>query len=110
MVNSLCLENNGNIVRTYAMIDSGATGFAFMDKEFAASHGLSRTPLQQNYGLELFDGQTAISGAVTDLVIDDMIIDQYTETQALFFLTKLGHYPIVLGIPWLCKHDVTTKW
>ena len=110
MVNSVCLENNRKIVQTYAMIDSGATGFAFMDEEFLASHGLSRTPLQQNYGLELFDGRTALSGAVTDLVIDDMIIDQHTETQALFFFTKLGHYPIVLDIPWLRKHDVTTKW
>ena len=22
------------------------------------------------------------------------------------FVTKLGHYPIVLGLPWLHRHDV----
>lgn len=92
------------------MIDSGAIGFAFMDEEFAISHGLSRTPLEHKYELEVFDGRTAQSGAVTDLVIGDVIIDQHTETQVLYFLSKLGHYPIVLGIPWLRKHDVTTRW
>lgn len=92
------------------MIDSGATGFAYMDEEFAISHGLSRTPLEHKYELEVFDGRTAQSGAVTDPVIGDMIIDQHTETQVPYFLTKLGHYPIVLGIPWLRKYNVTTRW
>ena len=92
------------------MIDSGATGFAFMDEEFAVSHGLSRTPLEHKYELEVFDGRKAQSGAVTDLIVGDMVIDQHTETQVPYFLTKLGHYPIVLGIPWLRKHDVTTRW
>ena len=110
MVILLCLENNRKIVQTYAMIDSRATSFAFIDEEFAASHGLSHTPLQQNYELEVFNGRTTLSGAVTDLVVDDMIIDQHTETQAPFFFIKLRHYPIVLGIPWLRKHNITTKW
>lgn len=82
-----------------------------MDEEFAASHGLSRTPLKQKYELEVFDGADGgLSGAVTDLVVGEMVIDQHTETQASFFLAKLGHYPIVLGNPWLRKHDVTTRW
>lgn len=49
-------------------------------EEFAISHGLSRTPLQYKYELEVFDGGTAQSRAVTDLVVGDMIIDQYTKT------------------------------
>lgn len=110
MTISLSLENNGKIVRTYAMVDSGATGSAFMDEEFARSHGLSRTPLEYQYESEIFDGRTAQLGAVTDLIVGDMIVDQHTETQVPYFLTKLGHYPVVLGIPWLRKHDVTTRW
>ena len=27
-----------------------------------------------------------------------------------FILTDLGHYPVILGIKWLQKHDVTIKW
>jgi hypothetical protein len=26
------------------------------------------------------------------------------------FVTKLGHYPIVLGIPWLKQHDVAIRF
>jgi hypothetical protein len=26
------------------------------------------------------------------------------------FITKLGHYPIVLGIPWLKQHDVVIRF
>jgi hypothetical protein len=26
------------------------------------------------------------------------------------FVTKLGHYPIVLGLPWLCRHDVNVSF
>lgn len=58
-----------------------------MGEEFAASRGLSRTPLKQKYELKVFDGADgALSGAVTDLVVGEMVIDQHTETQASFFL------------------------
>jgi hypothetical protein len=26
------------------------------------------------------------------------------------FVTKLGHYPIVLGIPWLKEHNVAIRF
>ena len=26
------------------------------------------------------------------------------------FVTQLGHYPLVLGIPWLRHHDPTIRW
>ena len=29
---------------------------------------------------------------------------------ATFFVTQLGHYPSVLGIPWLREHDATIRW
>src|SRR5690606_25979252 len=28
----------------------------------------------------------------------------------VIFVTKLCHYPIVLGIPWLRRHDISIKW
>ena len=32
------------------------------------------------------------------------------EENIQLFVTTLGHYPIVLGIPWLHRHDVKTDW
>jgi hypothetical protein len=38
-----------------------------------------------------------------------MQIQEHKE-QLPMFITKLGHYPIVLGIPWLQLHDVAIRF
>ena len=35
---------------------------------------------------------------------------QDNEEQLLMVVTKLGHYPIVLGIPWLWLHNVAVQF
>jgi hypothetical protein len=35
-----------------------------------------------------------------------LTIDKHVE-EIPMFVTKLGHYPVVLGIPWFNKHDVS---
>ena len=45
------------------------------------------------------------SGDVTHLTKLTITIDKHSETLPLF-VTKLGHYPIVLSIPGLRHHDV----
>jgi hypothetical protein len=46
------------------------------------------------------------SGDVTYIVEAYLGIDEQCEWLPMF-ATKLGHYPIVLGILWLKQHDVT---
>lgn len=77
-----------------------------MEEKFAISHGLKPRLLEHAYEPEVFDGRPAQSRAVTRTVIADMLIDQHRKVEAPYFLTSLGHYPIVMGIPWLRKHDV----
>jgi hypothetical protein len=38
-----------------------------------------------------------------------MTIDKHAE-EIPMFVTKLGHYPVVLGIPWLNQHDVSIRF
>lgn len=38
-----------------------------------------------------------------------MICADHTEKLRLY-VTKLAHYPVVLGLPWLKQHDPTTGW
>ena len=92
--------------QTPALIDCGATGYSFVDEDFACRHHLPLTPLRKPRSLEVIDGRPILSGAVTHLAIVTLRIHNHTETLPLF-VTKLGHYPIVLGIPWLRKNDVT---
>jgi hypothetical protein len=96
-------------IPTYALIDNGATGYAFMDKDFACHHHLPQLPLKKPRRLEVIDGRPVSSGKITHYIKTTLKINDHLE-EAFFYVTKLGHYPIVLGIPWLCQHDVSIRF
>ena len=97
------------VIPTHALVDNGATGYAFIDKDFARHHQLPLTPLRNPRQLEVIDGRPVSSGLITHFVRAKLQIQQHLE-EALFFVTKLGHYPVVLGIPWLRHHDVRIQF
>ena len=103
------LEVNNRKIDTHVMIDCGATGYAFVSDSFAHSHRLPLTPLKTPRELATFDGRLVTSGPITHMSEVTMSISNHRETLPLM-VTKLSHYPIVLGIPWLRRHDVTTRW
>ena len=96
-------------ILTHALIDNGATGYAFIDKDFVCHHHLPLLPLKKPRRLEVIDGRPVSSGTITHYVKAQLKINDHLE-EALFFVTKLGHYPIVLGIPWLRHHDVSIRF
>ena len=106
----LCNISFGNkTVATHALIDCGATGIAFVDEDFARHHQLPLTPLQHPRSLEVIDGRPISSGDITHVANTHLAILEHQETLPMF-VTKLGHYPIVLGIPWLELHDVAIRF
>jgi len=106
----LCKISFGNrTVATHALIDCGATGIAFIDEDFARHHQLPPTPLQYPRSLEVIDGRPISSGDITHVANTHLAILEHQET-LLMFVTKLGHYPVVLGIPWLELHDVGIRF
>jgi len=96
-------------VATHALIDCGATGIAFIDQDFARHHQLPLTPLQYPRSLEVIDGHPISSGDITHVANTHLSILKHQESLPMF-VTKLGHYPIVLGIPWLELHDVAIRF
>jgi predicted aspartyl protease len=92
-------------IQTYAQIDCGATGYAFVDEDFARHHQLPLHPLKNPRTLEVIDGRQISSGDITHIAEVQLSIQEHHEKLPMF-ITKLGHYPIVLGIPWLKQHDV----
>jgi hypothetical protein len=54
----------------------------------------------------VIDGWKISSGDITHLAEAQLHIQEHRERLPMF-VTKLGHYPLVLGIPWLKLHDVT---
>jgi hypothetical protein len=59
--------------------------------------------------VEVIDGRLIESGDITHIAKVGMQIQEHKE-QLPIFITKLGHYPIVLGIPWLQSHDVAVQF
>jgi hypothetical protein len=92
----LVMKDNTISVKT--LIDTGVTGFAFIDEDFTRRHTIKTHPLKSSRHLEVIDGRHIQSGAITHIVHLTLNINRYVENSP-FFVTKLGHYPIILGIP-----------
>ena len=106
---SCSLTIGNKIIHTHALIDCGATGISFVDKDFAHHHQLPLKTLKTPRSLEVIDGRPVSSGDITQLTNIPFSIQEHHE-QLPMFVTKLGHYPIVLGIPWLNLHDVAIRF
>ena len=85
---------------THALVDCGASGFSFIDNEFVRQHKPPLFKLSEPRRLEVIDGRPIDSGDITHISKISLNIRGHTEYLSAF-VTKLGHYPIVLGIPWL---------
>jgi len=92
--------NNDHSIQTSAMIDTGETGFAFIDENFVRQHNLPRYTRNLPQDLEVIDGHPTESGQITHIRKISCQIQDHTETLSAF-ITKLGCFSLVLGIPWL---------
>ena len=67
MVVSCTLSYNEKSIKTHALIDTGATGYAFMDKYFVSAYNIPTLELKKPRTIEVIDGRTIFSGKVTYL-------------------------------------------
>ena len=86
------------------MIDSGATGTAFVDSSFVQDNNLKINLLPQPLRLRVVDGRPSSAGDITTTTTFALDIKGHTETLTAF-VTKLHNYNIILGKPWLRKHN-----
>jgi hypothetical protein len=78
------IDDQGNEICSHALIGSGATGFAFIDEEFAISRGLPLYSLKNLRGFEVIDGQHIKSGLVTAISKFKLTIDKHVEEISMF--------------------------
>jgi hypothetical protein len=79
LVVTCALSLNNRKIPTHALIDCGATGYAFIDKDFAELHQLPLYPLKTPRALEVIDGQKISSGDITHLAEAQLHIQQHRE-------------------------------
>jgi hypothetical protein len=96
---------NGREIPTYGMLDTGASGKAFIDESWAQDQRIEILPLRNPVRLEAFDGHNAKRGMVTHYARMGMKIQDHYEKNVVFLVTQLAHYPIILGLPWMKQHD-----
>ena len=95
-----CSLSFGDIrILTHALIVCGATGYAFVDEEFACQHQITRFQLKIPRIVEVIDGRPIASGDITHLAKATPPIQNHHENLPMP-ITALGHYPTVLGISW----------
>ena len=89
-----------------AMCDTGATGFAFINEAFARQHNFPKFEVRIPRAVDVIDGTPISGGDITHIVKVPMHISDHQEDLPAF-ITTLGHYKLILGIPWMRDHDVT---
>ena len=94
---------------SHALIDCGASGFSFVDRDIVRQYNLPLTLLKNPRRLEVIDGRPIDSGDITHIVKIGLNINGHFENLSAY-VTKLGHYPLVLGIPWLHHHNPAINW
>jgi len=98
LVITCTLTINNQEIPPDALIDCGATGIASMDPHFARHHEIPIQELKEEKQVEVIDGRPIESGDMTHIAKVGMKIHGHGE-QLPMFITKLGHYCIVVGIP-----------
>jgi hypothetical protein len=100
-----------NDYQATAMIDSGASG-NFMTPKYVRRYGLPTQRKRHPYKLGVVDG-TLISqnnGTVDRETRPLRMIRKGHEEWIQFDIVSIGHHDIILGIPWLRKHNPSINW
>ena len=96
------------IIKAKTLLDCRARGI-FLDQNFARKHNLRTMKLKQPIRARNVDGTNNKQGTIcfyTDL--DIKISDQ--TFQERFYITGLGNQKVILGLPWLRKHNPEINW
>lgn len=103
------LEINGKKLPTFALLDSGATS-SFINQTLVTENNLPSIKKKEPRILEVIDGRPISSGNVTHETPPVLLtIGAHSETLVLD-VVQLGHYPVILGVPWLKKHNPHIYW
>ena len=103
-----CTLGNNSEIKTTALLDTGATGYFFVDSAMARrvcnELGIKPIRLSKPKAIRGFNGKQAPS--VTHAIYLTMTVQDHRETTTPMLITELGQHQIILGKPWMRKHGV----
>ena len=101
-------NQNNTTVETPALINSGAGG-TFIDQNYARKIGYKLTELETPVKAYNVDGMENKKGMIKNY-IDLQFSLNGKEFQERFYVTGLGKQKVILGLPWLRKHNPEINW
>jgi hypothetical protein len=96
-------------IDTHALIDCGCTGLSFINDEFTHQHNFPHYYLKTPKTIAVIDRQPISSSNITEYIHIDCTIGDHHEKR-IAYVASIGHYTLILGIPWLKKHDVNINF
>ena len=103
-----CSLSKINEIKTTFLLDTRATGIAFIDLEIARHVcnvlQISFIQLAKPKSIKGFDGKPV--PPITHAIYPTLTVQGHTKSLAPFLITKLGQHPLILGKPWMRKHGV----
>ncbi|KAL0195114.1 hypothetical protein M9458_008686, partial [Cirrhinus mrigala] len=104
------LKFKSKSVHTTALVDSGAAR-NFIDHDFARTHSIPLVSCVSHVAVAAIDGRLLGSGQIQHTTDDLTLCSRalHTETIRLFVLST-SRTPIILGFPWLERHNPVISW
>ncbi len=104
------LRTEAETLNIAAMIDSGAAG-NFMSVDFAHKNSTPLIRCLSPLAVEAVDGRPLGSGRITHLTSRLTLITGALHQEIIqFYIISTLHAPVILGLPWLRKHDPSISW
>lgn len=101
-------ERTAENIKTKALIDSGAGG-TFINKKFVQKHQIEQIPLLQPIKVFNVDGTPNKVGKITHCALIPVQIGERQMNEQMM-ITGLGKEDIILGLPWLKRHNPQINW
>ncbi|KAL0150894.1 hypothetical protein M9458_053813, partial [Cirrhinus mrigala] len=97
-------------IQTTALIDSGAAG-NFISIEFARQHNITLTTCNSSLSMEALDCRLLGEGRAQSITEGVQMQVGALHNEIIQFCTiHSPHHTIILGLPWLHKHDPRISW
>lgn len=99
------------LIHATALIDSGATS-NFVHIDFVKQHNIPQKAKKRPIPLEVADGRPISTGHITHSTTELTLVIRNTdhEEQIMLDIAPLGRHQVILGIPWLKKHNPSIIW
>jgi hypothetical protein len=97
----MLLKGKNNGLPSKFMLDTGASGTAFIHRQFSIDESIELTPAKVGTRVILGDGSKLIS---TDTAIITVRNEYFKSKVQCLVIDNLADYPLILGCPWLSHH------